>query len=329
MSITRRAGLRALGWGGLTAATLGTGWVNAQPAYPVRPLKILVGFPPGQATDLIARMLAQKFTEVLGQPVVVENRPGKGGSMGAEVASKAAADGYTLLLSATAPLATNPHVYPNLGYDPLVDFAPITLLVWLPFMLAVNPSVPVNSLPELIQYVKTKPGQLSYFSSGNGSTSHLTMEMMKTQAGLNIQHIPYKGSVPALADVISGQTQMGWDTAVFLLPHVKAGKLRALAVANPKRSALMPDIAAAAETLPGFSSGAWLGLLAPAGTPKEIIQRLNFESHKYFRTTEASEKLATMGGEVWLSTPDEFQAHIRSENIKWGKAVKDAAITLD
>ena len=312
----------------LCASLLAAGSAQAQ-AYPSRPIKVVVGFPPGQATDVIARLMAGKLAESLGQPVVVENRPGKGGSLGAEAVAKSPPDGYTLLVSATAPLATNFNLYPNVGYNPATDFAPVSLMAWLPFVLIVNPAVPANTLAELIAYAKTRPGALSYASSGNGTTAHLTMEMLKKAAGIDILHVPYKGGVAALSDVMAGQLQMGWDTALFVLPHVKAGKVRAIATASPTRSPLMPEIPAAAETVPGFSSGAWLGLVAPAGTPREIVNRLNAELHKLMKTPEIAEKLAGLGSEVLLSTPDEFHEHIKRELVKWGKAVKDSGTRLD
>ena len=312
----------------LSASLFAPGGAQAQ-AYPSRPIKVVVGFPPGQATDVIARLMAGKLAESLGQPVVVENRPGKGGSLGAEAVAKSPPDGYTLLVSATAPLATNFNLYPNVGYNPATDFAPVSLMAWLPFVLIVNPAVPANTLAELIAYAKTRPGALSYASSGNGTTAHLTMEMLKKAAGIDILHVPYKGGVAALSDVMAGQLQMGWDTALFVLPHVKAGKVRAIATASPTRSPLMPEIPAAAETVPGFSSGAWLGLVAPAGTPREIVNRLNAELHKLMKTPEIAEKLAGLGSEVLLSTPDEFHEHIKRELVKWGKAVKDSGTRLD
>lgn len=302
--------------------------VHAQGAYPVKPIRIIVGFPPGQAVDIMARLLAQKLGESMGQPVVVENKSGKGGSFGAELAAKSPADGYTLLVSATAPMATNPNLYPNVGYDPVTDFAPVSLMVWLPFVLIVNPSLPVKTLPELIAYVKARPGALSYASSGGGTTAHLIMEMFKSQAGLEILHVPYKGSTVGLGDVMAGQLHMAWDTAVFSLPHIKAARLRAIAISSAQRSPLMPDIPAVAETLPGFSSGAWLGLLAPAGTPRDIVARHNADLGKHFKTQEVLDKLGGMGGEVLLSTPEEFHARIKRELVKWGKAVKDSGARI-
>ena len=321
--------LAALGAAFLGLTLAAAGGVSAQPAYPSRPIKVVVGFPPGQATDVIARLMAARFADALGQAVVVDNRPGKGGSLGAELVAKSAPDGYTLLVSATAPLATNVNLYPSVGYNPATDFAPVSLMAWLPFVLIVNPALPANNLAELIAYAKARPGALSYASSGNGTTAHLTMEMLKRSAGLDILHVPYKGGVAALSDVMAGQLQMGWDTALFVLPHVKAGRVRAIATASPTRSPLMPDIPAAAETVPGFSSGAWLGLVAPAGTPRDIVNRLNTELHKFMKTAEIADKLAGLGTEVLLSTPDEFQEHIKREMVKWGKAVKDSGTKLD
>ena len=321
--------LAALGAAVLGLTLAAAGGVSAQPAYPSRPIKVVVGFPPGQATDVIARLMAARFADALGQAVVVDNRPGKGGSLGAELVAKSAPDGYTLLVSATAPLATNVNLYPSVGYNPATDFAPVSLMAWLPFVLIVNPALPANNLAELIAYAKARPGALSYASSGNGTTAHLTMEMLKRSAGLDILHVPYKGGVAALSDVMAGQLQMGWDTALFVLPHVKAGRVRAIATASPTRSPLMPDIPAAAETVPGFSSGAWLGLVAPAGTPRDIVNRLNTELHKFMKTAEIADKLAGLGTEVLLSTPDEFQEHIKREMVKWGKAVKDSGTKLD
>ena len=220
--------------------------------YPNKPIRIIVGFPPGQATDIVARLLAQKFTDAWGQQMVVDNRPGKGGSIGAALGAKAPPDGYTLILSATAPLATNPNVYTNVGYDPLRDFAPISLVAWLPFILVTNPQTPARNLAEFITLAKAKPGQLNFGSSGNGSTSQLSMELMKTMAGINLVHVPYKGVVAAMTDLIAGQLQAMWDTALFLTPHIKGGKVIALAVSSPKRLAAFPEVPAAAETIPGY-----------------------------------------------------------------------------
>jgi tripartite-type tricarboxylate transporter receptor subunit TctC len=302
----------------------------AQTDYPNKPLKIIVGFPPGQATDVIARLLAEKLSAALGQPVIIDNKPGQGGSIGAAAAAKAPADGYTLLLSATAPLATNPNLYKDLPYEPVRDFAPITLIANLPFVLVARPDLPANSVRELIALAKSKSSKLTYASSGNGSTSHLSMEMLKTAAGIDLLHVPYKGSVQAFTDVISGQVDAVFDTAVYALPMVKAGRVKLLAVAGSKRSSLSPDTPTVAEQgAPGYDSGAWLGMLFPTGTPRAIIARMNTELIKIVRTPEMTERLFKIGAEPLSSTPDEFSAHIKSELTKWGKAVIDSGVKVE
>jgi tripartite-type tricarboxylate transporter receptor subunit TctC len=240
----------------------------AQADYPSKPIKIIVGFPPGQATDVIARLLAEKLSATFGQAVLIDNKPGQGGSIGAAAAAKSPADGYTMLLSATAPLATNPNLYKDLPYEPVRDFAPITLLANLPFVLVARPDFPASNVRELIALAKAQNGKLTFASSGNGSTSHLSMEMFKTATGTVLQHVPYKGSVQAFTDVISGQVDVVFDTAVYALPMVRAGRVKLLAVASGKRSALMPDAATVAEQgVQGYDTGAWLGMLFPVGTP--------------------------------------------------------------
>lgn len=302
----------------------------AQSDYPNKPLKIVVGFPPGQATDVIARLLAEKLTPVLGQAIVVDNKPGQGGSIGAAAAAKSPADGYTLLLSATAPLATNPNLYKDLPYEPVRDFAPITLVANLPFVLVARPGLPVNNIRELVALAKAQPGKLTFASSGNGSTSHLSMEMFKTATGTDLRHVPYKGSPQAFTDVISGQVDLVFDTAVYSLPQVRAGKVKLLAVAGAKRSALIPDVPTIAEQgVPGYDSGAWLGMLFPAGTPPAIVNRLNAEVIKIVRTPDMTERLLKLGAEPLSSTPEEFSAHIKSELRKWGKAVVDAGVKIE
>ncbi len=302
----------------------------AQSDYPNKSIKIIVGFPPGQATDVIARLLAEKLTTVLGQPVVVDNKPGQGGSIGAAAAAKSPADGYTMLLSATAPLATNPNLYKDLPYEPVRDFAPITLVTNLPFVLVARPGLPVTNIRDLVALAKAQPGKLTFASSGNGSTSHLSMEMFKTATGTDFRHIPYKGSPQAFTDVIAEQVDVVFDTAVYALPQVRAGRVKLLAVASSKRSALIPDVATIAEQgVPGYDSGAWLGALFPAGTPSAIVNRLNAEIIKIVRTPDMSERLNKLGGEPLSSTPEEFSAHIKSELRKWGKAVVDAGVKIE
>jgi tripartite-type tricarboxylate transporter receptor subunit TctC len=315
---------------GCLGLTLLPSAVLAQADYPNKPLKIIVGFPPGQATDVIARLLAEKLSAALGQAVIVDNKPGQGGSIGAAAAAKAPADGYTLLISATAPLATNPNLYKDLPYEPVRDFAPITLIANLPFVLVARPDLPANNVRELIALAKAKSGKLSYASSGNGSTSHLSMEMLKTATGIDLQHVPYKGSVQAFTDVISGQVDVVFDTAVYALPMVRAGRVKLLAVAGAKRSILSPDTPTVAEQgAPGYDSGAWLGMLFPTGTPRAIVTRMNSELIKIVRTPEVTERLFKLGAEPLSSTPEEFGAHIKSELRKWGKAVMDSGVKVE
>jgi tripartite-type tricarboxylate transporter receptor subunit TctC len=303
----------------------------AQSDYPNKPLKIIVGFPPGQATDVIARIVGERLSNSMGQPVLIDNKPGQGGSIGAAAAAKSPPDGYTMLISATAPLATNPNLYKDLPYDPGKDFAPITLIGNLPFVLVANPKVPVSSVRELVVLARAKPGQLTFASSGSGSTSHLSMEMLKSAMGLDMRHVPYKGSPMAFTDVMSGQVDLVFDTAVYALPQVRAGRVKLLAVASAKRSALMPDTPTVAEQgVPGYESGAWLGAVFPVGTPAPIVARMYTELNRIMKAPEMSERLSTLGGEPLSSTsPEEFGNHIRSEMKKWGKAVADSGARIE
>jgi len=304
---------------------------RAQGDYPNKPIKIIVGFPPGQATDVIARMVGERITASMGQPVVIDNKPGQGGSIGAAAAAKSPADGYTMLISATAPLATNPNLYKNLPYDPSRDFAPITLIANLPFVLVANPNLPANNVRELIALAKSKPGQLTFASSGSGSTSHLSMEMLKAATGIDIRHVPYKGSPPAFTDVMGGQVDLVFDTAVYALPQVRAGRVKILAVASAKRSVLLPDVPTVAEQgVPGYESGAWLGAVFPVGTPAPIVARMYTELNRIMKAPEMSERLSTLGGEPLSSTsPEDFGRHIASEMRKWGKAVADSGARIE
>lgn len=304
---------------------------HAQSDYPNKPIRIIVGFPPGQATDVIARMIGEKLGASLGQPVLIDNKPGQGGSIGAAAAAKAPADGYTMLISATAPLATNPNLYKNLPYDPGRDFAPVTLVGNLPFVLVANPNVPVGNVRELVALAKARPGQLTFASSGSGSTSHLSMEMLKVATGIDLRHVPYKGSPQAFTDVMGGQVDFVFDTAVYALPQVRAGRVKILAVASARRSALLPEVPTVAEQgVPGYESGAWLGAVFPVGTPATIVARMYAELNRIMKAPEMSERLSTLGGEpLSSSSPEEFGNHIRSEMKKWGKAVTDSGARIE
>jgi tripartite-type tricarboxylate transporter receptor subunit TctC len=298
--------------------------------YPSKPVTMIVGFPPGTATDSVGRVLAERLTQRLGKSFIIDNKPGQGGSIGAAAAAKAAPDGYTLFLSATAPLAINQHVYPKLPYDTLRDFAPIGLTSWLPFALVVNTNSKINTFQDFLVRAKAHPGEISYASIGNGTTSHLMMTLLMQRTGIQLNHIPYKGSTQAQTDLIGGQVDSTFDTMLSIMPHVKNGKLKALAVSTLNRSKYAPEIPTLDELgVTGFDAGAWLGLLAPAGTPKPIIDKLNRELNAILDEPKTQSRLLAMGSELLKSTPEEFATHIRREQEKWGQLVRDAGAKID
>ena len=302
----------------------------AQTGYPNKPLRLFVGYPPGQASDIFARLLADNLGRALGQPVVVENRPGQAGSIGLAAAAKSPADGYTIGFSSTAAVSSNLYLYKSIPYDPLKDFAPIAMVGYNALFLVANPAVPAGSFQELIALAKAKPDSLNYASPGNGSMAHLTMELLKLDTGARITHIPYKGSSQAIAELIAGQTAVAFDTPAVTVPFIRSGKLKLLAVTSPKRSALFPDVPTVAESgMPGFESGAWYGLLFPAGTPRPIVMRLNEELNRIVRQPEVVEKLVAIGVEPRNSTPEEFVEVIRNDNARWGKVIREAGIRGD
>ncbi|HQR11812.1 MAG TPA: tripartite tricarboxylate transporter substrate binding protein [Casimicrobiaceae bacterium] len=301
----------------------------AQP-FPSKPLRIVVPFPAGGTTDVLARAVAQKLTETLGQPVVVDNRPGAGGNIGAELVAKSPPDGYTLLMGTVGTHAINPGLYPKMPYDHVRDFAPVILVAGVPNVLVVNPSLPVNSVQELIVYSKANPGKLNFASSGNGTSIHLSAELFKTMAGVQIMHVPYKGSAPALQDLVGGQVQLMFDNLPSSLALIKGGKLKALAVTSSARAAALPDVPTLAESgLPGFEASSWFGLLAPAGTPQPAIATLNAEVAKWLATPEAREKLLAQGAIAAGGTPEDFTRHIAAETAKWQKVVKESGAKVD
>ena len=298
--------------------------------YPAKPVTVIVGFPPGTATDSVGRILGERLGARLGKPFIVDNKPGQGGSIGAAAAAKAPPDGYTLLVSATAPLATNPHLYSKLPYDSSRDFAPIGLHSWLPYALVVNPNARITTFAELVERAKAEPGKLSYASIGNGTTSHLLMSMLMELTGTKMSHIPYKGSAQAQTDLIGGHVDMTFDTMVSVMPHVKAGTLKALAVSTLSRSKFAPEIPTLSELgVSGFDAGAWLGLLAPAGTPKPIVEKLNRELNAILDEPETQKRLLALGAEILKSTPDEFAAYIKSESEKWGNRVRQSGAKVE
>ena len=320
---------------GLALCTLGACFaafaagVSAQ-AYPTKPIRIVVPFPAGGTTDVLARAAAQKLAETLGQPAVVDNRPGAGGNIGAELVAKSAPDGYTLLMGTVGTHAINPGLYPKLPYDHVKDFAPVILVAGVPNVLVINPALPVNSVPELIAYAKANPGKLNFASSGNGTSIHLSAELFKTIAGVQMTHVPYKGSAPALQDLVGGQVQLMFDNLPSSLALIKGGKLKALAVTSGARAAALPDVPTLAESgLPGFEASSWFGLLAPTGTPSSVIAKLNGEIAKWLATPEAKEKLLAQGANAAGGTAEEFAQFIAAETAKWQKVVKESGAKVD
>jgi tripartite-type tricarboxylate transporter receptor subunit TctC len=309
----------------LILAALWTEIASAQ-TYPSKPVRFIVSFPPGGSADLIARAIAPRMSEKLGQPVVVENRAGAGGMIGVDAVAKAPADGYTIGLAAAGALTTNIHLYPSMPFHPEKDLAPISMLAMIPFFLVAHPSQ-AASLKELIQTAKAKP--LSYGHGGQGSTMHLAGELLKMMAKVQIQPVPYKGSGPVSADVLGGQVPLGVVDVPSSIANVKAGKLRALAVTSKQRIGAAPDVPTFAEAgLPGYEAVGWFGAVAPAGTPREVIQRLNSEIRGALSAADVNERALSAGAEPAPSSPEEFAAYIREETKKWGEVVKSAGIKL-
>jgi len=305
------------------------GLAQAQ-AWPSKPIKWVVPFAPGGTTDILARTVGEKLAIALGQPVIIENKPGAGGSVGAEFTAKAAPDGYTIMGGTISTHAINASLYSKLPYDPVRDFVAITLLARVPNMLVINPSINAHSVKELIVLLKANPGKYSFASSGNGTSQHLSGELFKTMAGVDMQHIPYKGSPPALQDVMGGQVAMTFDNITTAWPLAKAGKLRALAVTTARRSAVAPEVPTLAESgLPGFEVGSWQGVFAPAGTPPEIVKRLNAEIVKILKLPDVAERLVGLGAEPVGNTPEEFSAMVKLEVVKWADVVKKSGAKVD
>lgn len=302
---------------------------HAQDAYPRKPIRFVVPWPPGGASDLIARLIGQKMSESMGQPVVIENRPGAGGMIGSEVVARSAPDGYTMLYGSTGPNAMNASLYKKMPYDPVKDFTPVTQVNVLPLVLMVNPGVPATSVKELIALAKSKPGQINYGSVGKGSAHHFAGEMFKSMAGIDIVHVPYKGSAPALLDLIAGRIQMHFDTIPAAAAHIKAGTVRAIAISSAQRASMLPDLPTVAEAgLPGYEMNAWQTVVVPAGTPTAVVNRLNQEIHKAMSTPEMRDRLAEMGAIVIMNSPEQEEARVRNEVAKWAKAVKDSGMEL-
>ena len=293
-------------------------------SWPTKPVRMIIAFPPGGPTDLVSRVLAQKLSEQLGQQVIVDNKPGAGGNIAAELAAKAAPDGYTIFYN-TSAIVIGPALYGKVNYDTLKDFAPVLLTASVPMVLVVNPQLPARSVKEFLDLAKTRSGALNYSSSGTGTITHLASAMMSTQTGIQTQHIPYKGSAPGLVDLASGQTQFMIDTINTVLPYVRDNRLRGLAVTSAKRSPLLPDLPTLAEAgISGFEAAAWQGIVVPTGTPNEIVQKLNAEVNKALTHPDIRSRLAAQGADILGGTPAEYAAYLRSEMPRWAKAVKDS-----
>lgn len=301
----------------------------AQGDFPNKAIRIVVPFPPGGATDAAARLVATKMSEKWGQPVVVDNRAGAGGNVGSDLVAKSAPDGYTLVMGVTGSHAINTSLYSRMPYDPVADFVAISQVAVVPNVLVVHPSVPAQSLAELVALARREPGKLNYASLGNGTAAHLGMEMLKSAAGIDIAHVPYKGSAPAVSDLLAGQVQVMVDGLPSALPHVKAGKLRAIALTSLHRSPALADLPTIAETYPGFYADAWSGLFAPKGTPQAVVDKLSAEVQRILQMPEVREKLVALGAEPVGSTQAEFNAHVRREIDKWARVVKASGARVD
>lgn len=302
----------------------------AQNTYPARAIRWIVPFPPGGPSDVLARAIGPKLTESWGQQVVIDNRPGAGGNIGSDMVAKAAPDGYTLLMGYVGPIAINTSLYRKLPYNPVNDFAPVTLVASSTLMLVAHPATTIKSLGELIARARSSQSQLSFASPGSGTPPHLAGELLNTMAGTKIVHVPYKGAAPAVIDVLGGQVPLGILALPAMMPHVKSGRLNALGVTSAKRSIFAPDVPTIAESgLPGYEVENWQGVLAPAGTPKEIVNKLNGEMVKILQMPEVKDRLYSQGFEIFTSTPEQFGAYLRTEIVKWARLVKSSGASVD
>lgn len=298
--------------------------------YPNKPLKMILPFPAGGPTDIVARAMGQGLTEALGHNVVIDNRPGGGGMIAATMAAKAPADGYTLMLGGITTFGVAPSVHKNLAYDPVRDFQPVTLATRQPILLMTHPSLPAKSLREFIALAKARPGEINYASSGPGGSGHMAGELFRMITGVNIVHIPYKGAPPALNELIAGQVQVMFGTPLAAAPHMRSGRVRAVAISGPQRSAALPEVMTFAQAgLPTYDASSWNGILVPAGTPRAIVDRLNTELVRILRTPGVQERLAQDGAVPAPGTPEDFAAHIKAEIAKWAKVVQAANIHID
>ena len=300
----------------------------AAPSYPTKPVRLVVGFPPGGAADILGRIAAQQLTASLGEQVVVDNRGGAGGLVATEITARAAPDGYTLLFT-SIPHVINPHLYRKVNYDAVRDFDAVIQFVAVPLMLASNTGFPAKSVKELVAIAKTRPGQVNYASAGAGSSSHLAMELFKSMAGVAMTHIPYKGTGPLMIDLIAGQVSVTIASAVPLIPQVKAGKLRGLAVTGARRSGAMPELPTIGETVPGYEVTNWFGIIVPRGTPRTVVGRVNADLNKALAAADLKGLLNAQGADAAGGTPEEFATVIRQDLVKWGRVVKDSGARVD
>jgi tripartite-type tricarboxylate transporter receptor subunit TctC len=323
-AITRlRTALAALTFAVTLAPALAQNW-------PAKPIRMIVPFPPSGGTDIVARTVAPHLSAAIGQQIVIDNRPGAGGTIGTEMAARTAADGYTLLMATTSTHAVAPNLNPKLAYDAVKDFAPVVNVNSGPLILVVTAGLPVRSVKELIAYARANPGRVTFSSSGAGTVYHLTGEMFRTMAGVEIVHIPYKGSAQAFPDLITGQVSMMFDATTSVMPHVKSGKLRTLAITSARRSPVIPDLPTVMEAgVPGFESEIWIGLFAPAGTPREIVARLNAETNKVLARGDVREAFSLQGTDPVGGTSEQFAAQIRADLARWGKVIRDAGVKLE
>lgn len=301
----------------------------ASSAYPTRPIRLIVPFPPGGGNDTMARAIGKKLTESWGQQVIIDNRPGANSMVGTEIAARSAPDGYTLLMANIASHGINPALYKKISYDPIKDFAPVVLVGTIPNVLVVHSSMPVNNLDQFIALAKSKPGQLTYGTSGTGSSGHLASALFSTAFGINLVHVPYKGNGPAMIDLIAGRISLSFANVSPVLPHIKSKRLKPIAVTSLRRSTLLPDIQAIAEIVPGFEAGSWWGIAAPRGTPGGIVNALNQEVAKALSAPDMKERLSREGVDSRSTTPEQFAQFIEAELVKWAKAVKDSGAQAD
>ena len=298
--------------------------------YPARAVRIVVPFPPGAATDILGRLLAQKLGEAWGQPVVIDNKPGAGSIIAAETAAKSPADGYTIFMGHIGTHGANPALYSRLPYDPVQDFAPVTLLVTIPNLIAVHPALPAGNIRELIALARAKPGTLNIASPGVGTSAHLNIALFKSLTGTDLVHVPFKGSVAAMQAVVGGDVQVAFDTVTSILPHARSGKLRVLAVSSKQRSTLAPDAVPLDEAgVPGFDVSTWFAFFVPAGTPRALIDRINADTVRILQSQDTAERLQGMGMTIVAGPPEQLGAHVASEIARWGKVVKEANIKVE